>query len=161
MNLLIDILIVGLYFGGSKIIDRFYFLSNEFDEIYSNEINYSRFDIAKFGFFQLKNYLFFGYGTGGFENLFQLNFAGLGSQYANHAHSDLVEFIGEFGLFGSSLLLLSLSNFFINKNSYSFINMIILFYLIILLFFDFSLHSPIIQFLFVTFFTLNQKKLFG
>jgi hypothetical protein len=159
--LLIDILIVGLYFGGSKIIDRFYFLSNEFDEIYSNEINYSRFDIVRFGFFQLKNYLFFGYGAGGFQNLFQLNFAGLGSQYANHAHSDLVEFTGEFGLFGSGLLLLSILNFFINKNSYSFINIIILFYLIILLFFDFSLHNPIIQFLFVTFFTLNQKKLFS
>jgi hypothetical protein len=159
--LLIDILIVGLYFGGSKIIDRFYFLSNEFDEIYSNEINYSRFDIVRFGFFQLKNYLFFGYGTGGFQNLFQLNFAELSHLYANHAHSGLVEFIGEFGLFGCSLLLLSLLNFFINKNSYSFINIIILFCLIILLFFDFSLHSPIIQFLFVTFFALNQKKLFS
>jgi hypothetical protein len=158
---LIDILIVGLYFGGSKIVDRFYFLSNEFDEIYSNEINYSRFDIAKLGFFQLKNYLFFGYGTGGFQNLFQLNFPGSNHLYANHAHSDLIEFIGEFGLFGGGLLLLSLLNFFINKNSYSFINMIILFYLIILLFFDFSLHSPIIQILFVTFFTLNQKKLFS
>ena len=158
--LLIDILIVGLYFGGSKIIDRFYFLSNEIDEIYSHDINLSRFEIAKFGFFQLRNYLFFGYGAGGFQNLFQLNFAELGHLYANHAHSDLVEFIGEFGLFGC-ILLLSLLNFFINKNSYSFINMIILFYLIILLFFDFSLHSPIIQFLFVTFFALNQKKLFS
>ena len=157
--LLIDILIIGFYFGGSKIIDRFYFLSNEIDSIYSNEINYSRFDIVKFGFFQLKNYLIFGYGAGAFENLFQLNFAGLGSQYANHAHSDLVEFIGEFGLFGCGLLLLSLLNFFINKNSYSFINMTILIYLIILLICDFSLHSPIIQFLFVTFFTLNQKKI--
>ena len=155
--LLIDILIVGLYFGGSKIIDRFYFLSNEIDEIYSHDINLSRFEIAKFGFFQLRNYLFFGYGAGGFQNLFQLNFAELGHLYANHAHSDLVEFIGEFGLFGC-ILLLSLLNFFINKNSYSFINMIILFYLIILLFFDFSLHSPIIQFLFVTFFSLNIKN---
>jgi hypothetical protein len=159
--LLIDILIVGLYFGGSKIVDRFYFLSNEIDEIYSYDVNLSRFEIAKFGFFQLRNYLFFGYGAGGFQNLFQLNFAELGYLYANHAHSDLVEFIGEFGLFGCSLLLLSLLNFFINKNSYSFINTIILFYLIILLFFDFSLHSPIIQFLFVTFFALNQKKLFS
>jgi len=159
--LLIDILIVGLYFGGSKIVDRFYFLSNEFYEIYLDGINYSRFEIAKFSFFQLKNYLFFGYGTGGFQNLFQLNFPRSNHLYADHAHSDLVEFIGEFGLFGSSLLLLSISNFFINKNSYSFINMIILFYLIILLFFDFSLHSPIIQFLFVTSFTLNQKKLFS
>ena len=156
--LLIDILIIGFYFGGSKIIDRFYFLSTEFDEIYLNDLNYSRFDTAKFGFFQLKNYLFFGYGTGGFQNLFQLNFTGLGNLYANHAHSDLVEFIGEFGLFGCCLLLLSLLNFFINKNSYSFINMIILFYLIILLFFDFSLHSPIIQFLFLAFFSLNRKN---
>ena len=159
--LLIDILIIGFYFGGPKIIDRFYFLSNELDSIYSNEINYSRFEIAKFGLFQLKNFLFFGYGAGGFQALFQFNFPELGSQYANHAHSDLVEFIGEFGLFGSGLLMLSILNFFIYKNSYSFTNIIILFYLIILLFFDFSLHSPIIQFMFVTFFTLNQKKLFS
>ena len=93
--------------------------------------------------------------------LFNIKYPNLDNSFANHAHSDLVEFIGEFGLFGSSLLLLSILNFFINKNSYSFINMIILFYLIILLFFDFSLHSPIIQFLFVIFFILNQKKLFS
>ena len=157
--LLIDILIIGFYFGGSKIIDRFYFLNNEFDEISSKDINLSRFDIARFGFFQLKNYLLFGYGAGSFEYLFQINFSELNNQYANHAHSDLVEFIGEFGLFGSLLLMLSTLNFFINKYSYSFINLIILFYILTLLFFDFSLHSPLIQILFVIFLTLNQKKL--
>ena len=153
------ILIIGFYFGGSKIIDRFYFLNNEFDEISSKDINLSRFDIARFGFFQLKNYLLFGYGAGSFEYLFQINFSKLNNQYANHAHSDLVEFIGEFGLFGSLLLMLSTLNFFINKYSYSFINLIILFYILTLLFFDFSLHSPLIQILFVIFLTLNQKKL--
>ena len=157
--LLIDILIVGLYFGGSKIIDRFYFLSNEFDDIYSNKISYSRFDIAKFGFFQLKNYLFFGYGTGGFESLFQINYLELGNQYANHAHSDLFEFTGEFGLIGIILFFVSILSFFINRNSYSLINIVIMSYMIILLFFDFSLHIPLIQILFIIFFILNKKSL--
>ena len=157
--LLIDILIVGLYFGGSKIIDRFYFLSNEIDEIYSHDINLSRFEIAKFGFFQLKKFLFFGYGAGGFESLFQINYLELGNQYANHAHSDLFEFTGEFGLIGIILFFVSILSFFINRNSYSLINIVIMSYMIILLFFDFSLHIPLIQILFIIFFILNKKSL--
>ena len=151
-------MIIGFYFGGSKIIDRFYFLSTEFDEIYLNDLNYSRFDTAKFGFFQLKNYLFFGYGTGGFQNLFQLNFTGLGNLYVNHAHSDLVEFIGEFGLVGSLIFFSSIFKFFINRKSYNYKNLVLISYLIVILTFDFALHIPIIQFFFLFFFILNNKN---
>ena len=156
--LLIDILIIGFYFGGVKIIDRFYFLNNEFEQIYLDKINLNRFEIAKFGFIQLKKYFIFGYGTGSFETLFQTSFIELGSKYANHAHSDLVEFIGEFGLIGTIIALISILSFFVNRNSYSFINIILMCYIIILLLFDFSLHIPLIQILLITFFIINKKK---
>jgi len=157
--LFLDILILGIYFGGSKIIDRFYFLNDEFAEIYSDNWSLSRIDIIKFSIIQLKNFLLFGYGTGGFEILFQINYSDLGIQYADHAHSDLFEFIGEFGLVGFILIFFSIMNFFINKNSYSFINMIIMSYTLIILFFDFSMHIPIIQIMLIIFLTLNKEKL--
>ena len=72
----------------------------------------SRVDIIKFSIIQLKNFLFFGYGAGGFESLFQINYLELGNQYANHAHSDLFEFTGEFGLIGIILFFISIIEFF-------------------------------------------------
>jgi hypothetical protein len=156
--LLIDILILGFYFGGSKILDRFYFLANEFAEIYSDNIDLSRIDIAKFSLVQLKKFLFFGYGPGSFEILFQINYKDLGTQFANHAHSDLFEFLGEFGLVGSVLIFFSIIFFFINKKSYTFINMIVISYIVVILFFDFSMHIPLIQIMLIIFLTLNKKK---
>ena len=107
---------------------------------------------------QISNYLFFGYGLGSFETLFKINFIELNNFYANHAHSDLFEFFGEFGLVGSILLMTPILNFFLDKKSYSFINIILFIFLIIILVFDFSLHVPIIQILFLIFFTLNKKN---
>jgi hypothetical protein len=46
-----------------------------------------------------------------------------------------------------------------NKNSYTFINIIIMSYAVIILFFDFSMHIPIIQIMLIIFLTLNKKKL--
>ena len=154
--ILIDIFILGIYFGSSRIIDRFNLLDNEFAEIANTEVNFSRFQVIKFAFYQMYDYLFFGYGPGSFEIIFQINFPDLTNKYANHAHSDLIQFIGEFGLFGFALFILSIFSFFI-KTSYDLKNNLLLFYLIIILLFDFSLHIPFIQFLFVIFLTLNQK----
>jgi O-antigen ligase len=158
---LIDVFILGIYFGSSRIIERFNLLDNEFGEIANTEVNFTRFQVIKFAFYQMYDYLFFGYGPGSFELLFQIKFPNLTNSFANHAHSDLFQFIGEFGLFGFVLFLLSISSFLLKK-SYDLKNNLLLFYLIIILFFDFSLHIPFIQFLFVIFFTLNQKfiKLF-
>jgi len=156
--ILVDICILGIYFGSSRIIDRFILLENEFAEIASTEVNFSRFQIIKFAFYQIYDYLFFGYGPGSFELLFQINFPDLRNTYANHAHSDLFQFIGEFGLFGFALFFLSIFSFFI-KTSYNLKNNLLLFYLIIILFFDFSLHIPFIQFLFVIFVIFNQKSI--
>ena len=155
---LIDIFILGIYFGSSRIIDRFNLLDNEFAEIANTEVNFSRFQVIKFAFYQMYDYLFFGYGPGSFEILFQINFPDLTNIFANHVHSDLFQFIGEFGLIGFALFFLSILNFFI-KTSYDLKNNLMLFYLIIILFFDFSLHIPFIQFLFVIFLTFNFKTI--
>jgi len=155
--ILFDIFILGVYFGSSRIVDRFLFLENDFSEILNPDINLSRFQIIKFAFYQINNYLFFGYGPGSFEILFQLKFPNLSNSYANHAHSDLSQFIGEFGLVGFGLFLLSIKNLFFKSTNYNLINYLLLFYLFIILIFDFSLHIPLIQFLFVCFFILNQK----
>ena len=154
--ILIDIFILGIYFGSSRIIDRFSILDNEFAEITSKDANFSRFQIIKFAYNQIYNYLIFGYGPGSFEVLFQIKFPNLSNYYANHAHSDLIQFIGEFGLIGSSIFLLFITNFFL-KLKYNFKNNLLLFFLLIILFFDFSLHIPFIQFLFVCFFSLNKR----
>ena len=155
---LIDIFILGIYFGSSRIIDRFNLLDNEFAEIANIEVNFSRFQVIKFAFYQMYDYLFFGYGPGSFEIIFQINFPDLTNKYANHAHSDLIQFIGEFGLIGFALFILSIFSFII-KTSYDLKNNLLLFYLIIILLFDFSLHIPFIQFLFVIFLTFNLKTI--
>ena len=155
--ILFDLIFVGIYFGTSEIIDRFSFLREEFSYIPSEIISISRFDIIKFAFSELKNFILFGYGSGSFESLFQLKFMNLSSQFANHAHSDLVEFFGEFGLVGITLIILSFIKFFLSKKSYTLINVIVFSYAIIILSFDFSLHIPIIQILFLSFLLLNKK----
>ncbi len=154
--IIIDVFVLGVYFGSSRIIDRFSFLHNDFAQINNTEVNFSRFQVIKFAFNQLYHYLFFGYGPGSFEILFQINFPDLTNKYANHAHSDLIQFIGEFGLFGFLLFFLSILGFFL-KLTYNLKNNLLLFCLFIILLFDFSLHIPIIQFLFVIFLTFNQK----
>lgn len=155
--ILIDVFILGIYFGSSRIIDRFSILDNEFAEITNKDVNLSRFQIIKFAFYQFYNYFIFGYGPGSFEVLFQAKFPGLTNYYASHAHSDIIQFIGEFGLIGSIIFFLSILSFFLQLK-FNFINNLLLFYLLIILFFDFSLHIPFIQFLFVCFFTLNKKN---
>jgi len=154
---LFDILILGIYFGTSEIINRFYFLREDFVSMTGEITSTSRFDIIKFSIFEFNNFFLFGYGAGGFENLFKLKFVYISSQFANHAHSDIFEFFGEFGLIGFLLLFLSVAKFFFDKKNYNFINILILAFSIIILSFDFSLHIPIIQILFVMFFILNKK----
>jgi O-antigen ligase len=154
--IIVDVFVLGIYFGSSRVIDRFSFLQNEFAQISNTDVNFLRFQVIKFAINQIYHYLFFGYGPGSFEILFQLKFPNLSNQYANHAHSDLFQFIGEFGLIGFLLFFLSILSFFLKIN-YNIKNNLLIFCLVIILFFDFSLHIPFIQFLFVCFFVLNQK----
>ncbi|MDA7734251.1 O-antigen ligase family protein, partial [Candidatus Pelagibacter sp.] len=111
--IIIDIFILGIYFGSYRIIERFSFLEDEFAQINNLEVNFSRFQLIKFALYKIYDYLFFGYGPGSFEILFQLKFPDLINQYANHAHSDLIQLIGEFGLIGFSLFILSILNLFL------------------------------------------------
>ena len=153
-----DIIVLGIYFGSSHIIDRFYFLKE--DILNPNEsVGITRFEIMRFGITMLNEYSLFGYGPGSFEALFKLEFKNPNNLFANHAHIDLIEFFGEFGLIGSLLLIISLKKFVFKKNIFNFINSVIIFYIFVILIFDFSLHIPLIQFLFVIFLLLNTKKI--
>ena len=154
---LFDILILGIYFGTSEIINRFYFLKEEFNSIHGEISGITRFDLIKFGINEISNFIFFGYGVGAFENLFKLKFINTSIQFANHSHADLFEFFGEFGLIGCLIIIFSFIKFFLNKKNYSFINILLITYLIIILSFDFSLHIPIIQILFIMFFIMNKN----
>ena len=49
----------------------------------------SRLELIKFSYQQLNNFLFFGYGSGSYETMFQLKFINPGNKFANHAHSDI------------------------------------------------------------------------
>ena len=150
--------VLGFYFGSVELIDRFSLLKEEFSQILSININLSRAQIFKFALNQSYNFFLFGYGPGSFEILFQLNFKNSGSYYANHAHSDIIEFFGEFGLMGITLAIISIFKLFYNKIFYNFNNCLLISCLIIILMFDFSLHIPIIQFLFIIYFSLNNIK---
>ena len=106
----------------------------------------------------LKKFIFFGYGGGGFEYLFKVNFINLTTNYASHAHSDLIEFVGEFGLVGLTLITLSVMSYYTNKKNYLFKNFLLLYLLIFILIFDFSFHVPIIQLLFILLFSINIEQ---
>ena len=155
--IIFDVVILGFYFGASDLLNRFYLLNEEFAAIPTETDGLKRFEIIKFGLNQIKNYLFFGYGSGSFETLYQLNSTGKGSLFANHAHSDLVQYFGELGLIGFLLLNLSYVKFFFRRQFFVLKNSILLILLIIILLFDFSLHIPIIQILFLIFFIKNLK----
>ena len=160
--ILLDVFILGFYFGGNQLIDRFAFLESEL-LIYINDENgnltLARGDLAKFSLFQLNNFLFFGYGAGNFEITFKIFFNQLDNTFANHAHFDLAEFIGEFGLFGTFLLFFLILKVFKKVQLKNIKNIYLLFLLFLILCFDFSLHIPIIQILVVLIFSLNVRKL--
>ena len=153
-----DIFVLGFYFGSAELIERFSLLKEEFSQIVSINTNLSRAQIINFSLNQFYNFFLFGYGPGSFEILFQLNFKTSGSYYADHAHSDIIEFFGEFGLLGMVLIIISIFKLFYNKIFYNFDNCLSVSCLIVILIFDFSLHIPIIQFLFIIYFSLNNIK---
>ena len=157
---LFDVLILGFYFGSEKLLQRYSFLQNEINEYLpsSTEISLSRGGIVKFAFIEFKKFIFFGYGGGGFEYLFKINFQNLSTQFASHAHSSIIEFIGEFGLIGSTFISLSLLFTCANKDFLSFKNFLLCYLLIFILIFDFSFHIPIIQFLFILLLSVSYKR---
>ncbi len=158
---LLDVIVLGFYFGSEKLITRFAFLQDEMVGYLPSSLDtkITRAGIAKFALFEFKKFIFFGYGTGGFEYLFKINFENSSTMYAVHAHSDFIQFLGEFGIIGFSLIILSISFLCINKNFFSFKNFLLSYCLIFILIFDFSFHIPIIQFLFVLLFSINNNQI--
>ena len=158
--LLFDVLILGFYFGSERLLTRFSFLQDQIFQYLpsSTESVFSRADIVKFAFKEIKNFIFFGYGGGGFEILYKINFKDLSNSYASHAHADLIEFISEFGLIGFVLFLLSILFLPSKKKFVSFKNFFLFYFLFFILVFDFSFHIPIIQILFLLLFITNKEK---
>ena len=157
---LFDVLVLGFYFGSEKLLQRYSFLQNEINE-YSpslGEVSLSRGELAKFAFIEFKKFMFFGYGGGGFENLLKINFQNLSTSFATHAHSDIMEFLGEFGLVGFTLITLSFLFSCANKKCFSFKNFLLCYLLIFILIFDFSFHIPIIQLLFVLLLSISYER---
>jgi len=163
--ILFDILILGFYFGGFQLIDRFAFLKSDFN-IYTSENNLSldissRGGIAKFTLKELDNFLLFGYGSGNFELIFKNFYDKLGINFANHAHFDLGEFIGELGFVGILLLLIPIYKIFKKIKLNNIKNFYLIIFVILILAFDFSLHILIIQIIIVLLFSINTKRLFS
>ena len=158
--ILFDVLILGFYFGSEKLLQRYSFIQNEISVNLpsSTEFSFNRLSLAKFAFIEFKKFIFFGYGGGGFEYLFKVNFQNLSTIYAEHAHSDLIQFIGEFGLIGFTLVLLSLVIACTRKKFFTFKNFLLCYVLFFIIIFDFSLHIPIIQFLFVLLLSINYER---
>jgi len=158
--ILFDILIFGIYFGGFEIINRFAFLKNEF-VYYSNDSSLikstNRGNLAVFGFNQLSNFLIFGYGAGGFELLFKNFYSSTETFYANHAHFDFIEFLGEFGIVGMMILFLAIFEACKKIKFMSLKNLYLLFILLIILFFDFSFHIFLIQTIYILLLSINLK----
>ena len=157
---LFDVLVLGFYFGSEKLLQRYSFLQNEINEYSpsSGEVSLSRGEMAKFAFIEFKKFMFFGYGGGGFESLLKINFQNLSTLFATHAHSDIMEFLGEFGLVGFTLITLSFLFSCANKNFFLFKNFLLCYLLIFILIFDFSFHIPIIQLLFILLLSISYER---
>ena len=155
-------MIFGFYFGGFKIIDRFAFLKNEFGyySVNANDliVTTRRGDLTLFSLAQIKNFLLFGYGAGNFELLFKNFYLNTGKNYANHAHSDLLEFIGEFGILGMLIMIIFLFNCFKKISFISVKNIFLIIFLITVLLFDFSFHIFLIQLIYIILLSINLKK---
>ena len=157
-----DILIFGIYFGGFELINRFIFLTNELEYYSNNNATFSitnRGDLALFGLNQFKNFFLFGYGSGGFEILFKNFYSNTGINYANHAHFDIVEFAGEFGIIGMLMLFLIIFKCYKKIKFNNLKNLYLLFFLLIILLFDFSFHIFLIQMIYTLLLSINLKAI--
>ena len=152
--LIFDVFVMAIFFGNAKLIERYSETSLLKETI--------RLDLQTFGIEQFKNFWLFGYGNGAFGQIFKIfyilpeNYSNI---YADHAHNDSIELLGEIGILGSLILFLIYSFYLlkifkdINKNKHSSKFILLPFLLLILFiqsFVDFSLHAPGILILVVT-----------
>ena len=103
--LVFDIFIMGIFFGNAKLIERYAETSILRETV--------RLDLQSFGIDQFKNFWLFGYGNGAFEQVYKVfyNKPEYFSDFiATNVHNDLIEFLGEIGILGLSILSISSSN---------------------------------------------------
>jgi hypothetical protein len=155
--ILFDVLVMGYYFGSERLINRYSFLANDMSGYIetSTNNNLSRSNLSSFALSEFKNFIFFGYGAGAFEYLFNIRYENLSYYYTIHAHSDLAEFLGEFGLIGFSIIGTSIFFAFLKNKLLYFKNLLLLYFIFLILLFDFSLHVPIIQLTFLILLSIN------
>jgi len=155
--ILFDVLIMGYYFGSEKLLTRYSFLANDMSSYIetSTNNNLSRSNLSYFALSEFKNFIFFGYGTGAFEYLYNIRYENISNSYTIHAHSDLAEFLGEFGLIGFGIIGTSIFFVFLKNKLLYFKNLLLLYFMFLILLFDFSLHVPIIQLTFLILLSIN------
>ena len=165
--LVIDIAFIGFYFGGSQLIGR-YSIVTDFTTSLDSTTSYTRLTMIIFAIEKFKEFFFFGYGLGGFEQIFKIYFNIVNDVYSNHVHNDIVEFLGEFGVVGSIFLLCLLINYFVliiksvKKKKLTILHPILILILFSTLFVnslvDFSLHIPAIQYFLCTLAAIGLTK---
>ena len=165
--LVIDIAFIGFYFGGSQLIGR-YSIVADFTTSLDGTTSYTRLTMIIFAIEKFKEFFFFGYGLGGFEQIFKIYFNIVNDVYSNHVHNDIVEFLGEFGVVGSIFLLCLLINYFVliiksvKKKKLTILHPILILILFSTLLInslvDFSLHIPAIQYFLCTLAAIGLTK---
>ena len=145
-----DVLVLGLYFGNARIIERYMGTS------IINEIQ--RISYQEFGLDQFKNFWLFGYGNGAFEQIYKI-FFGNHDALVQHVHNDGIELLGEVGIIGITILIV-LSIFYFKKlikgihNKKELARFILISLLLLILFIqslvDYSMHAPGILILLIT-----------
>ena len=165
--LVIDVAFIGFYFGGSQLIGR-YSIVTDFTTSLDSTTSYTRLTMIIFGIEKFKEFFFFGYGLGGFEQIFKIYFNIVNDVYSNHVHNDIVEFLGEFGVVGSIFLLCLLINYFVliiksvKKKELTILHPILILILFSTLLInslvDFSLHIPAIQYFLCTLAAIGLTK---
>ncbi len=153
--LIFDVLIMALFFGNAKIIERIAGSS------IANEV--IRIDLQAFGLDQFKRFWLFGYGSGAFSQIFKIFYIVPESLSTNilaeHAHNDGIELLGEIGVLGVIILFFIYITYFniIKKNineKTQFARFVLFLLLLITLFIqslvDFSLHAPGIMILLIS-----------
>ena len=158
--LIFDIFVMTLFFGNARLVQRLVEVSIVKD--------YIRLDLHSFGLEQFKNFWFFGYGNGAFEQVFKLFYMlpeTISNDYlAQHVHNDGIELLGEVGVVGVSIFVITSIFYFkkllnnINEKK-QFARFILLSLLVFILFIqsivDYSLQVPGIQVLLITIFSMG------
>ena len=153
--LIFDVFVMTMFFGNARLIERLVETPILKDVV--------RLDLYSFGFDQFKDFWLFGYGNGAFEQIFKIFHImpeHIGVNYlAENVHNDGIEYLGEIGILGASILILLYVSYFkkIIKNiseKKHFSRFVLLFSLLVTLFIqslvDYSLHVPGILILLIT-----------